>query len=116
MTPELEKTLNELAGKFGVAADQLWDCLLKQAPISSAVELVLLVLGLAITVYCLARLYRRVRKLEKYDDWTGEMICLAITGALFGFISFLAITVDGSTIIAGFLNPQYWALHQLLSK
>ena len=120
-----EKTLEviqALADKLGTTAEHLWGVLVTQAPITGSVDLVVCI-GMAwATVVWVKTVCRKTNAPPKTDedrypsaDWRGE-------GAFVAWISvFIAasatawtIAANASLIVAAFVNPEYWALRQLL--
>ena len=109
MNEQIAKSLDLIAAKLGVGAEVLWAALLKQAPIDSACSLLLA--GLTVIGG-----YFYFKKLL---PWAAEMDELHhVAGAVLGGIALLATSItllfSLDMILAGFLNPDYWALKQLL--
>lgn len=108
------KLIEELATKLGTTTEHLWGVMLRQAPIES---------GCTIAVTCavavgLSWLWKRLLARKPltyphiYDDVDREFgrIMLGIITLLF---------VGGTMcvfndVVSGFVNPEYWALKQLL--
>jgi len=115
LTPMLEK----LAEKLGTTTEYLWGVLLKQAPITAVTELVYLIL----VVLCGITLYKIHKRLSKKVDGNNSiyyeseelvivpMVIATIIWAILFIICFLSI----GSIVTGFLNPEYWALDEIMS-
>ena len=103
--------LDILAQKLGVATEYLWGVLLKQAPISGAVDLFIIIA--LMVVYVVIYKHR-----EKIHDGFDSDNFLHFMGAIM-FIAIIAIITllelcSLSYTIAAFINPEYWALHEIL--
>ena len=111
--------LEKLAAKMGTTTEYLWAVLLKQAPISAMTDLMYLIFVVLAGVV----LYKLHIKFSEGKDngrsiyWQHEeavMIPMALAIIMwfaFCIISFISI----GNMIAGFLNPEYWALHEIMS-
>jgi len=116
MNAETAQLLSELAARFGTTAEHLWGVLVHQAPISGACKTAAFVVILAL----LERLRRGLVAAGRKVD--GEYHCGEIEPVLLGWVGWsvammtcgIALIVESSTIVAAFLNPEYWALRQLL--
>lgn len=121
---ELTPLLEKLAAKLGTTVEMLWGVLLKQAPISAAVDLVTCVALVGLTVWSVRFVQRKTTPPPKTDkdrypsaDWREEGELLAwLTVAAFAFLVLICVGTSAQNIVAGFFNPQYWALEQILSK
>lgn len=106
-----EKTLQALqalAQKMGTTAEYLWGVLVKQAPISATVD----VIGVLVVFCVLVAVWRKA--IFMHEDVNGEAKFLGFAALV--FVTILAIFVVwnyADSTIAGFLNPEYWALHEL---
>lgn len=116
---ETTATLIEtMAAKLGTTAEYLWGVLVKQAPISSACAIA----SIAFWAVAMALLYRWIRVNTKKDEngdarWCDE--ACAFAWALWAIVLGVMILRAGvcmTNITTGFLNPEYWALKQLLPK
>ena len=121
MDEKYAQLLETLATKLGTTAEHLWGVLVRQAPISGAVDLALCII-LALAVWRLIAFVKR--KTTPSEDssgrsrpaeWHGEegpawLVAAIMTTVLSGLI---IATIPG--IVSAFANPEYWALKQLLS-
>lgn len=112
-----EKTLQALtalADKLGTTAEYLWGVLLKQAPITGALSLLMMAAWVAVCVLLVRYVKRKTAGEEpEWDDevtrafaWAGT-VCLCAIAAL-------VITIAFSDAITALVNPEYWALRQIL--
>ena len=111
------KLLQQLAEKLGTTAEHLWQVLVRQAPISASITMALLA-GLIISAGLLARLsLRRTRMVIEDDSYDDSLRVAAVTS----WVAFVAVAImaavmlsDIETAVAGLINPEYWALKQVL--
>ena len=117
------QALTALANKLGTTAEYLWGVLLKQAPITGTIDLLLLVILVVCTVTWCRTVYRKTRKVEfKGDGYTYKGAEWSDDEALFGALSALItvvittflVTVNLAGTLSALLNPEYWALMQVL--
>ena len=120
-----EKTLQALTGlanKLGITAEYLWGVLLRQAPLTGVINLMLImawVIGAVVWCRFIVRkttcprptddgLYRRA-------DWTGEAAFFGWASAVVvALIAGMAVSSSLVTTVAALANPEYWALRQIL--
>ena len=116
--------IEKLAAKLGTTAEHLWGVLLHQAPISGAVDLATVVVMVLMAII----LFRFVRSKTTPPDrtyeqqyphaeweyegagvaWLLTIICLVMVG--------IVVVELAQSIVAAFLNPEYWALSRILGK
>lgn len=115
MSDQWQKLIEQLAAKLGTTAQFLWLVLIKQAKVE-AIEDVCFVL-LCIPCFWFYAKYTLWcgKKCAKNEDEDIHMIGMVIFGIvctiMFGFM--LAALFEIPTML---LNPQYWALQQILDK
>ncbi len=111
MTPQIEKLITELATKLGTTAEHLWGVLVKQAPIEAAVSL-----GIILAVWSLTALLSFFTwKTYNKGDGDSDMFCpLIIISVILGIISLIVTGCTMGVVFSGFLNPEYWAIKQLI--
>lgn len=108
--------LEKLAEKLGTTVEHLWGVLVNQAPISAAVDMLITIILWVLAVLWLRKVRENTKKNEDgYKEWDYEpagfaWICVF---ALF-VISFMVTVSSLPLIVAGFANPEYWALKQLI--
>lgn len=119
MNQQLEQALTDLASKLGTTAEHLWSVLVRQAPIDSAINIAVWLLFVATGIVCW-RLFRKTYQkahIEK-DYFHDELVPLMVAyfiGALGAGFTVLALAGNyASTTLAGFFNPEYWALKQII--
>jgi hypothetical protein len=111
MNEATQKMIEDLANKLGTTTEHLWGVLCRQAPISAVVGLACDAALLLIVVLAWHKLSR-----VKYEHWDNDFG----KGVMYGGLALAtAITVACAlgalpTEIAGLVNPEYWALKQLL--
>lgn len=109
MNETSEKLLRELAEKFGTTAEYLWGVLLKQALLSSILDLAVF----GVFAIALAWGFRSIRRASA--EWDVEPAI--ITWIVWGFIALggVAIFMDRyQGVASGFLNPEFKALRYIL--
>lgn len=116
------QALNILADKLGTTAEYLWGVLIKQAFISGVVDAItLLSLAVAVVISGIF-IYGKGKVPPKTQDdpyphaeWDSEiqMMVWAFYLLAAAFV-LVAISINLSTVVAAFMNPEYWALKQIL--
>lgn len=109
--------LKQLASKLGTTAQNLWNILLHQAPISATIGLIISAI-LIIFPIVLYKVHLRLLK-EDGDRYSGYenndaypiIMGILAFGALVGII-FVVCNIEN--ILNGYFNPQYWALEKIL--
>jgi hypothetical protein len=105
MNEQTLKLLESLAAKFGTTTEYLWGVLIKQAHISATTDLV----RVLITIIVASILTKKILSVDCDDPfykWLGiGVIWVIIGGAFLGSIG---------GIVNGFVNPEYWALQQVI--
>lgn len=116
MNEQTQQIIGKLSDKLGTTAEHLWSVLVRQALISSATDAIALCIYAVVMVWG----YRLVREKTKDDgDWNDQRGSIALPWMIWGFgMLFLLIVLCFflSNIVAGFVNPEYWALKKILSK
>lgn len=111
MNDQLVPLLEKLADNLGTTSEYLFGVLVTQAPISAAGDLFAIVVILALSAITFSIC---LRKAKEYPNAERYAIL-----AIFSAISFVIFTIIGaasiSTMLAGFFNPEYWALKEILS-
>ena len=112
------ETLQMLADKFGTTVEHLWKVMIKQAPLSSTIDLAVIT-GWIISFVVAFRFVQMKTKEPEYEDyqkaeWSEEGACIAwIMIAVMGFFVFIIAGCGIEDIITGYFNPEYWALMKL---
>lgn len=117
------QALTALANKLGTTAEYLWSVLLKQAPITGVVDLLVMAAWVAAAAMWFKLVQRKTKKppateQDRYPsaDWTDE-VGIGLAWASVVVVTILVALIIGtnlSTTIAALFNPEYWALKQIL--
>ena len=115
--------IDALAANLGVAAEHVYGALLKQAMVSGVRSVVYIILCLAV-VYMVIRMLKKVYTDVKdgnnnsifLDGWdiSAAGIIASFVGGIALFILFIAIIANISNASTALLNPEYWALKEIL--
>lgn len=104
-----------MAARLGTTAEHLWGVLVRQAYVSSITNIVLLLILLAAgsimthsgrmmdTDYYAAN---KAHRLKHLAIWAFGLFMMALWVIL--------IMANGSDIVAGLVNPEYWALKRVM--
>ena len=122
MNDEILKALTTLASKMGTTAEYLWGVLLRQAPITGAIDLAVMVAWVVMAVFLIRLVRRKTTTPAETDEdrnpnaeWSDEAAGFAWGGAIiFALITALIVGSGLSSVTAALLNPEYWALRQIL--
>ena len=108
--PRVLDLVDQLAQTMGTTADMVWAALLHQAPISATATLILLLFLWAALIIGVWSTFKHWVAIAENDMEFGVVLAIFI-----GSITTLALTIgEGTTILAGFFNPNYWALRHIL--
>jgi len=120
MNDELQKQLATLAAKLGTSVEHLWNVLIRQAKIQ-AIEDIVFVLFTAGLTFLLVKLWSSFYKNgDGFESFADNHIPVAI-GIILASIAdvimiVISVVLSISTIPTELLNPEYWALHELIGK
>ncbi len=110
MNEQTQTLVKELAAQFGTTAEHLWGVLVKQALLTgignSFAFCALLVIALSGFVYI------KVNTVE--FDKKGDTEGFYFLWGLMAFIAAIIMLKLGKEAVTCFINPEYWALQQLL--
>ena len=115
MNDEIISALETLATKLGTTSAYLWGVLLKQAFLSAVVDLIQYILIVFVCILWIKKVKVFASKIldKEWDEinWAWIGIVSAMLGAfvIAGFLSF-------PTTFYALVNPEYWALDQILSR
>lgn len=115
------QALAAIAEKLGTTAEYLRGVLIKQAPISGAIDLILLVALTIIFVFWLCLVMRKTTLKQKneygqiFAEWEDGLAAAAFLSVILlgGFTMFLILSCL-PTAITAFVNPEYWAFKQII--
>jgi hypothetical protein len=119
---ELTPFLEQLASKLGTTVEKLWAVLLKQAPISGTIDLMVCIGLVLVAVKCFRFVNRKTTvpaetEKDQYPNaqWEEEGAGIAWVGIGLLLLTIgLIIIFSVNNIAAAFLNPEYWALKEIL--
>jgi len=122
MNDKTIELLNRLADKFGTTAEHLWGVLVKQAQIHAANQLIVAVVLVVLWTF----MFRFVRGKTTSSDpipeseypegeWKSDEAIFAWVW-VWGSLVFVLIVVctTAASCLTALLNPEYWALKQLI--
>ncbi len=115
MNEEILKRIDLLAAKIGVVGAHLWDVLVRQARIEAYESLgysVFFGILSAVMFFVARKLYLGDTKPGSYRDTEGWQFVLVI----FGAVAFFVTCGIFSNVPSAILNPEYWALRELIKK
>ena len=116
MNEQTAALLQNLADKLGTTSQYLWAVLVKQAPIYSVITLVEYV-AFALLLTALYRFRVPVGKFIKAwfetEEITAFIFCVVAGLTLVTLI--LSCLFSVSPMLTGFLNPEYWALKEVMN-
>ena len=114
--------IDAIAANLGVAAEHVYGALLKQAMVSGLRSVVYIIICLAVS-YLIIKMFKRIYSdvkegeegifVDSYGVSIGGVIAL-IFGGIAIVIMFFAIMSDISNATTALLNPEYWALKEIL--
>ncbi len=111
---KMESAIQILSAKLGIASEQLWTILVKQAyicAIQNVIAIVIIII-LSISWYLFAKYWVKRMNMEGSDQWDGVII-----GS--GVVAILAFLIGGihlSRLIGYLINPEYYALSKILAQ
>ena len=114
--------IDAIAANLGVAAEHVYGALLKQAMVSGLRSVVYIIICLAVSyaiIKVLKRVYSDVKEdeeglfIDSYGVTLGGVFAL-IFGGIALVIMFFVIMADISNASTALLNPEYWALKEIL--
>lgn len=116
------QALTALAEKLGTTAEYLWSVLLKQAPITGMVDLLLTVAWISAAAAWFAFVKRKTTEPPKTEedrypsaDWREEAAFFGWASVgIFSLIAGVVVSSSLATTVAALFNPEYWALAQIL--
>lgn len=114
--------IDAIAANLGVAAEHVYGALLKQAMVSGLRSLVYIIICLAVgyaIIKMFMRIYSDVKEgedglfVDSYGVSLGGLFALMFGGMAL-IIMLLAIMADISNATTALLNPEYWAIKEIL--
>jgi O-antigen/teichoic acid export membrane protein len=115
MNEQTTKLIESLAAKLGTTAEYLWSVLVNQAYVSGIKSLIGIIISLLVS-FALYKVYKFAAKkidVEGEDDNEGFWAIRILTGVA-QIIPFILVLYYTSNAFNAFMNPEYWALKELL--
>ena len=114
--------IDAIAANLGVAAEHVYGTLLKQAMVSGLRSVVYIIICLAVG-YAILKVFKRIYAdvkegedgifVDSYGVSLGGVFSL-VFGGIALILMFFAIMVDISNATTALLNPEYWAIKEIL--
>lgn len=106
--------IEQMAAKLGVAVQFVMSALIRQAYVEAITWVVVDLLFIVVSVF----IFRNIRKIVKWcygedDDLRTEAAILMVPAIIY-IVCMLVCLCHIETIVTGFLNPEYWAIKQIL--
>lgn len=111
MNENTEKLIRELSEKLGATAEHLWSVMIKQAAIDSSISIIQCILLIWLVIASFK--YFKRKHSEDEHELMGVVWCF---WGLVSMLIVMSILFGLDDILTGFVNPEYWALKQLLPK
>lgn len=123
MNEKTLQALTELANRLGTTTEYLWGVLLKQAPISGIIDLIVMTALIVVSVLLVKFVMRKTTQPKEMEEdrypsaeWKEEAAGLAwILVSTFLLFTAFFVLFNFSTMITAIVHPEYWALHQILN-
>lgn len=125
MNEQAMKALEELAKQFNTTGQYLWGILVHQALVSGVLSLVWVAIATVVTVKSIRTVKRayspatidgvQYNTLQETFNEDGEVFVNIVIPALLIPIFFIVFCCALDNAITGLLNPEYWALDEMLS-
>lgn len=118
MDDKTTQLLTDLATKLGTTAEYLWGVLVRQAYVNFWANVAYDV----ITIIAVCLTYKLITKAISYfsnlnDDDEPKLVAHMIVTVLVGIVTIIltiASLCNFDDMMTSILNPEYWALHQIL--
>ena len=114
LIPQLEKAIQVIAAKLGVAAEVIWNSLMAQALIMAKIhQIYMWIWGILAAIFVLGVILCAIWAFKENEE--------GFFGGVFGFglgaVIFIAGTIEEyRAYMTCTKNPAYWALSQILDK
>lgn len=121
MNDKTSELLQQLATKLGTTIEHLWAVLIRQAYISAITDLIqdAIIISVVIVAYRLTVKWLSSKGDTSWDDWLDDRIptlIVAVAGWGILGIFLVALFLCFPETLTKFINPEYWALQQVLSR
>lgn len=113
MSPETNKLLEEMAAKLGVTVEHLWGVLVYQAPISATYCAIVTLTSSLVGLAMVYSSYRAIKGWKGVEPESPAAPIVMIVGGVMVLLAVISLLISGEMILAGFFNPEYWALERV---
>lgn len=115
MNETTDKLIRDLAEKLGTTAEHLWEVLVKQAWISGVTDLVITTI-VGVLLVIATREFSGWRKGANRDNCDDDIAAqLGSIGVAIAWCVFVVVAANvASASVSALLNPEYWALKQII--
>ncbi len=111
---QLNQVIDNLAKKLEVPIEVLWASLMKQSQIYAVSGIFyILISAIALIAFSFTTAYFIKKHQEENEEVYAFMSGLFIVASALCFVWFAITLADIPLILAGFYNPEYWALSEL---
>jgi hypothetical protein len=113
---KVNEVIDNLAAKLGVAADKVYPLLVKQAYIDGILNLFWAFIGLVLIVvplFIFRKKYRKYFLKELTEEGKVAVVCGLVAIEVLGI---LLLGINFNDIFTAFLNPEYYALQDLIKS
>lgn len=108
MNDQTAQLLKDLASQMGTTAEYLWGVLVRQAPISGTIDLIITAVIFLVGIPLIYGLKKA--SAEREDSEGVWFIGMCIWG-----IILIIFIVNLPSALTAIMNPEYWALNKILS-
>lgn len=115
---KLTELLTMLASKLGTTVEYLWTVLIKQATISGIQNIILsVVVTIPIIIFGVYLRYF-IKNKEKIEDGYNEEFYYVglVVGTIISVVCVLVFAECINTAMTAFINPEFWALKEILEQ
>ena len=110
--------MGQLAESLGTTAPYLWEVLIRQAFVSCLIdifEVFIFSMLSAISIFFWVKYGTKFWKWSEKDDMETFVIGAFIINSILLMIMFVVIFANIRTSLVKFINPEYWALKEILN-
>lgn len=116
MKKETVELLEKLADKLGTTSEYLWSVLVNQAYVNAIGEVIFILIATAFS-YAMCKMHLHFMDRDnEYSYYEKEEVLgiPMIIGAIVMVLLIIGCICSVRSIVTGVLNPEYWALEQIL--
>ena len=114
MKLDLNQALEQLAQAFNTTVDKLYPLLIKQAYVSGISSIGAILFSWLILGALMYFFKKHGIKKDRYDIMSGGTIILIVFTVITAIATVIITLVAGSNAITALINPEYWALKEVL--